>query len=423
MEKSNISVLGLGYIGLPTAAVFASHGCHVIGVDINQDIVNTINAGDIHITEPGLDEVVRDVVSSGHLRATTKVEPSDVFFITVPTPFTDSYKPNLDYVRSAAKSISPVLNKGNVVILESTSPVGTTEEIRDLLSSDRPDLTFPNSDGNSPDVCIAYCPERVLPGKILVELIENDRIIGGLSARCSDRAEKVYKVFVTGNCLKTDSKTAEMAKLTENAYRDVNIAFANELSVVCDDLDIDVWELIGLANRHPRVDILNPGPGVGGHCIAIDPWFIVDSSPDNTKLIQTAREVNDSKPHWVVDKVKKACKLLSSKAAGNPKLKIACLGITFKANIDDIRQSPAIKIVRTLIDEGLDIAIVEPNVESLPENLISPNVKFMTLNDAIESSDIILLLVDHTPFLKIDDDQIGSKLLIDTRGVYSSAKL
>ena len=308
MPFETVSVIGLGYIGLPTAAIFASCEKKVIGVDINQKTVDTINRGEIHIVEPDLDIMVRSSVTADYLRAVTVPEPADAFLIAVPTPFkkNDSQipEPNLCYVEAAAISIAPVLKKGALVILESTCPVGTTEQLAQWLSELRPDLSFPHEMGSEADISVAHCPERVLPGQVVRELVQNDRVIGGLSEKCSDRAIELYKTFVKGECVATNARTAEMAKLTENSCRDVQIAFANELSMVCDKLDIDIWELIALANRHPRINILQPGPGVGGHCIAVDPWFIVSQAPNEAKIIQTARRVNDSKPVWVINKVK-----------------------------------------------------------------------------------------------------------------------
>lgn len=299
-----VSVLGLGYIGLPTAAMFASRQISVVGVDVNQSVVETINEGRIHIVEPDLDIVVRSAVEQGYLRAVTRPEPASAFLIAVPTPIRDpGHVPDVRHVEAAAKSIAPVLRPGNLIVIESTSPVGTTEAAAEWLAAARPDLTFPQTHGEESDIRIAYCPERVLPGKVIHELVSNDRVIGGMTARCSAEAIALYRSFVTGDCIVTNARTAEMAKLTENSFRDVNIAFANELSIICDRLGIDVWELIALANRHPRVQILQPGAGVGGHCIAVDPWFIVAAAPEEARLIRTAREVNDHKPEWVLSKV------------------------------------------------------------------------------------------------------------------------
>ncbi len=373
-----VSVIGLGYIGLPTAAVIASRGINVIGVDVNQKAVDTINAGEIHIVEPDLDIVVRGVVSTGNLRATTTPEPAEAFMVAVPTPFhhgTDtngdvSHKPNLDYIKSAALAIAPVLEKGNLVILESTSPVGATEKLAAWLAEARPDLSFPQDKGDSADIKVAHCPERVLPGYVLQELVSNDRVIGGMSKACSERAVELYNTFVRGECVITNARTAEMAKLTENSFRDVNIAFANELSVICDKLKINVWELIKLANRHPRVNILSPGPGVGGHCIAVDPWFIVDSCPEEAKIIKQARLTNDAKPFYVIDKITEAADQFKKPV-------IACLGLAFKADIDDLRESPALQIVEELAKRNIgEIIAVEPNINEseMPNTLIKAEV-------------------------------------------------
>ncbi|MDR0762404.1 MAG: UDP-N-acetyl-D-mannosamine dehydrogenase, partial [Campylobacteraceae bacterium] len=347
MSNKTVSVIGLGYIGLPTAAMFAAGGIKVIGVDVNQYAVDTINQGKIHIVEPELDKLVSNVVASGYLKAVTKPKTADAFIIAVPTPFKDKHEPDLSYIESAAEAIAPVLKKGDLVILESTSPVGATEQMAERLSSKRSDLTFPQTHGEDSDIRVAHCPERVLPGRILKELVENDRIIGGMTPKCSNAAVKLYKSFVKGECIITDAKTAEMCKLTENSFRDVNIAFANELSIICDKLGINVWELISLANRHPRVNILQPGCGVGGHCIAVDPWFIVSKTPKEAKLIRTAREVNSHKPEWVVDKVDEAISrfLKENPQKNKNNITVACFGLAFKPDIDDLRESPAVEIV------------------------------------------------------------------------------
>ncbi|WP_141678364.1 UDP-N-acetyl-D-mannosamine dehydrogenase, partial [Pseudomonas sp. AU12215] len=308
MHYQTISVVGLGYIGLPTAAVFASRNKMVIGVDVNPLAIQTINRGEIHIVEPDLDKVVQAAVANGYLRATLIAEPADAFLVAVPTPFKGDHEPDLSYIESACKSIAPVLKKGDLIVLESTSPVGATEQMAAWLAEARPDLSFPQTHGEASDIRVAHCPERVLPGHVLRELVENDRVIGGMTSKCSDAAVALYKIFVEGDCIITDARTAEMCKLTENSFRDVNIAFANELSMICDKLDINVWELIKLANRHPRVNVLQPGPGVGGHCIAVDPWFIIHSAPQQSKLIKTARTVNNKKPEHVIEKIQEKAK-------------------------------------------------------------------------------------------------------------------
>lgn len=408
-----ISVVGLGYIGLPTAAVLASRGVQVIGVDVSERVASTLNAGNVHIVEPELDVLVRGIVNAGAFRAVTRPEQADAFLIAVPTPFSDGHKPDISYVEASVRSIAPVLQRGNLVILESTSPVGTTEKISYWLAESRPDLTFPHQTGDAADIRIAHCPERVLPGHVLRELIENDRIIGGLSPLCTEKATELYRIFVEGKCLATDARTAEMSKLTENAFRDVNIAFANELSLICDRLDIDVWELISLANHHPRVNILQPGPGVGGHCIAVDPWFIVDSAPEEARLIRAAREVNDSKPHFVLGKIRAAAERFKSPV-------IACLGLAFKADIDDLRESPALEIVKDLAATvQAELLVVEPYIDELPPSLTAlGNVKLVAVEKALETADIVVLLVNHQLFAQVDRSLLAGKIIIDTRGQF-----
>jgi len=408
-----ISVIGLGYIGLPTAAVIAAQGVRVIGVDVNQIAVDTINQGKIHIVEPDLDALVHEVVRKGLLKAVTKPEPADAFLIAVPTPFKDNHEPDLSYVKAAALAIAPVLSKGNLVILESTSPVGTTDKMQAWLSEARPDLSFPGESNLNPDINIAYCPERVLPGKVLHELVNNDRVVGGVTSSCAEKAANLYRIFVRGSCLITNARTAEMCKLTENAFRDVNIAFANELSLICDKLRINVWELIKLANRHPRVDILQPGPGVGGHCIAVDPWFIVDSAPEAARLIRTAREVNDHKPHHVVEQVSLAVQGMKSPT-------IACLGLSFKPDIDDLRESPAVEIVKLIAEQELgNLLIAEPNIDLLPLELSKfSNINLLDPEAAIAKADVVLMLVNHRQFYQLDPSLLNGKKVIDTRGVW-----
>ncbi|WP_018294788.1 UDP-N-acetyl-D-mannosamine dehydrogenase [Mariprofundus ferrooxydans] len=411
MSFETVSVIGLGYIGLPTAAIIASRGINVIGVDVNQHAVDTINQGNIHIVEPDLDIVVRSVVQTGALKATTIPEPADAFMIAVPTPFKDDHQPDLSYIEGAAKAIATVLGKGNLVVLESTSPVGTTEKLATWLAEARPDLTFPINGVENADINIAYCPERVLPGHVIHELVSNDRVVGGLTSKCAKRAVELYGIFVKGECHVTNARTAEMAKLTENSFRDVNIAFANELSIICDTLKINVWELIKLSNRHPRVNILNPGPGVGGHCIAVDPWFIVSSDPENAKIIRTAREVNDGKPDYVIECVKKAADRFKAPV-------IACLGLSFKADIDDLRESPAVAIVESLLADNVgELLVVEPNVSVLPKSL-QEKVEKSDLKEAMEKADIMLLLVDHKEFKRMDRSLLNGKVAIDTRGCW-----
>ncbi len=412
-STKRISVLGLGYVGLPVAGALASRGFEVIGVDVAQRIVDVINTGKIHIVEPDLDMVVQAAVSAGRLRATLNPEPSDAFIIAVPTPFTGDHKPDISYVKAAAQMIAPLLRKGNLVILESTSPVGTTEQICSWFAELRPDLVMPEAERENADIHIAHCPERVLPGSVLRELVDNDRIIGGISPLCATHAVALYRSFVRGEMHLTNARTAELAKLVENAYRDVNIAFANELSIVCDQLSVNVWDLIELANKHPRVNILSPGPGVGGHCIAVDPWFIIAASPESTPVIRAARGVNDGKPELVFAKVKAAAERLRSPV-------IACLGLSYKADIDDLRESPALHIVERLAQEQVgELLIVEPNVKKLPASLSqASNIKLVELREALAAADIVLLLVDHRQFKRIDRDLLKPKITIDTRGIW-----
>ncbi len=418
LKVSTVSVIGLGYIGLPTAAMFASRKVKVIGVDINQHAVDTINQGQIHIVEPELDVIVHAAVTEGFLRASTKPEPAEAFLIAVPTPFKGDHVPDLSYVRAAAESIAPVLKKGDMVILESTSPVGTTEQMLQWLVAARPDLRFPEEGALASDIDInvAYCPERVLPGQVIRELVQNDRIIGGLSPACSKRAADIYRVFVEGELLFTNARTAEMAKLTENAFRDVNIAFANELSLISDNLDINVWELIKLANHHPRVNILQPGCGVGGHCIAVDPWFIVDKTPEQARLIRTAREVNDYKPQWVLEKVRAAVDALVATGRDEASITVALLGLSFKPNIDDLRESPALQIAKLFAAETrTSLLLVEPNIDTLPTAMASQTL--VSVEDAISQADVIGLLVNHREFSGIKAKLKQHTRVIDAVGI------
>lgn len=417
-----ISVVGLGYIGLPTAAMFASKKIMVVGLDVRDEVVDTINDGRIHIVEPDLDIAVRDAVQSGFLRATKHAEAAEAFVIAVPTPFDKGNQTaDLSYIEAACTSIAPVLKAGDLVVLESTSPVGTTEKIADWLKQLRPDLSFPQEAGEDSDIRIAYCPERVLPGQVIHELVSNDRVIGGMTKRCSERALQLYRLFVAGECFIASSpRTAEMAKLTENSFRDVNIAFANELSMICDELQIDVWELIQLANRHPRVNILQPGAGVGGHCIAVDPWFIVAAARQQAQLIRTAREVNDSKPKWIIKKIETAIDQIVSegKRRSASEVSISCYGIAFKPDIDDLRDSPALEIVRQVrsLHSG-EIMVVEPNVEMLPTDL--HGVELVSQAIAFEAGDLHVLLVDHSPF-KLSSPPARGRI-IDARGIWEKA--
>lgn len=402
--NKKICIIGLGYIGLPTAALLANRSYHVHGVDINQHAVDTINRGEIHIVEPELDTFVKAAVNSGKLKADLKPTEADIFIIAVPTPFHEGYVPNIDYVVSATKSIAPYIKEGDIVILESTSPVGTTDKVEEVLAQARPEL-FPSLNTQrltlntqKSKIFVAHCPERVLPGHIMRELVENDRIVGGTTPEATEATVAFYQTFVEGEVLATDAKTAEMAKLTENSFRDTNIAFANELSILCDKFDIDVWELIALANRHPRVNILQPGAGVGGHCIAVDPWFIVHAGGEDAKMIRTAREVNTYKTEWAIEKIKNAA--LKFENENGRKAKVACMGLAFKPDIDDLRESPALYITRRLIASGLDVLAVEPNIEAFKE------FEIVEYKEALEEADIVTFLVAHKEFkdLEIETD-------------------
>jgi UDP-N-acetyl-D-mannosaminuronic acid dehydrogenase len=396
-KNKKICVIGLGYIGLPTAALLANRGYDIHGVDVVQSTVDTINRGEIHIVEPELDTFVQAAVNSGKLKADLKPTYADVFIIAVPTPFHEGFIPNVDYVISATKAIVPFVKEGNIVILESTSPIGTTHLVEQTLKDENVDTS---------KLFIAHCPERVLPGHIMRELVENDRIVGGLTPEATEKTVVFYKTFVSGAVLSTDAKTAEMAKLTENSFRDVNIAFANELSILCDKFGIDVWELIKLTNRHPRVNVLNPGAGVGGHCIAVDPWFIVHAGGDDAKIIKTAREVNTYKTEWSIEKIKNEA-LIFEKENGR-KAKIACMGLAFKPDIDDLRESPAIYITKSLISQGFDVLAVEPNISEHKE------FEIVEYKEAIEKADIVTFLVAHKEFKNIE---IFDKKIIDFCGV------
>jgi UDP-N-acetyl-D-mannosaminuronic acid dehydrogenase len=398
-KRKNVCIVGLGYIGLPTAALLATNGYKIHGVDISEHVVNTINKGEIHIIEPDLDGFVKNAVSQGNLKAALIPEEADVFVIAVPTPFHEGYKPNIDYVLKATQSIAPFVKPGNIVILESTSPVGTTEKVVATLANAGVDVS---------SVFAAYCPERVLPGKIMKELVENDRIVGGVNEASTNEVVAFYKTFVKGEVLATNAKTAEMCKLTENSYRDVNIAFANELSMICDEAGINVWELISLANHHPRVKILQPGAGVGGHCIAVDPWFIVADFPKYAKVIKSGREVNDFKAKWAVEKIKNTA--LQFQIEHQRKPIVACMGLAFKPDIDDLRESPAVEIAHHLLTEEVEVVCVEPNIEG------HTNLPLVTLEYATANADIICYLVKHSLFL---EHSFTDKIVIDFCGVNS----
>jgi UDP-N-acetyl-D-mannosaminuronic acid dehydrogenase len=412
--SGRVAILGLGYIGLPTAAALATRGIDVVGVDVNEATVKAVSNGEVPFVEPDLSAAVSGAVAMGHLTATTETPQADAFIIAVPTPFAEDHQADLHYVRAAVEQIAPQLRGGEIVILESTSPPGTTDQVSRWLADLRPDLVLPHSSEGVPDVYVAHCPERVLPGRIMIEMVTNDRVVGGITPRCAARAAAVYRVFAQGEILLTDAASAEMAKLVENAYRDVNIAFANELSLISEELELDVWEVIRLANHHPRVNVLTPGPGVGGHCIAVDPWFIVGAAPEQAPLIRAARSVNDAKPHHVADQVAQKTERFRDPT-------VACLGLAYKANVDDLRESPAVDIVAALAESrpDLDIRVAEPLVHRLPEELeIFANVQLQGASDAIAAADIVVLLVDHDHFRSLSRSRLAGKVVYDTRGLW-----
>lgn len=409
-EIHTVAVIGLGYIGLPTAAVLATNGLNVIGVDVSESTVSAVNRGEVPFVEPDLSVHVAGAVSQKHLSASLTTPRADAYIVAVPTPFNDDKSADMGYIEAAARGIAPQLEGGELIILESTSPPGATQYLGEYLVSLRPDLSLDGAD-DKPTILLAHCPERVLPGRVMIELVMNDRIVGGVTQEAAEQAKSLYEIFCQGAIHLTDAKTAEMAKLVENSYRDVNIAFANELSVISDKLGIDVWELISLANHHPRVNILNPGPGVGGHCIAVDPWFIVSAAPEESRLIRTARVVNDDKPAYVIEKTRLA--VANSGAKG-----VAALGLAFKANIDDLRESPAVEIVQALGEQLPDITInvVEPHIEELPASFKGKNIRLTGLDCALAASEVLLLLVDHSEFLDLSREHTEGKSIIDTRG-------
>jgi UDP-N-acetyl-D-mannosaminuronic acid dehydrogenase len=409
-----IAIIGMGYIGLPTAVAFATRGIEVVGVDINPNTVAAISRGEVPFVEPDLAIAVSGAVAMGRLTATSATPEADAYIIAVPTPFNDSHAADLSYVEAACRMVAEKLRPGNIVVLESTSPPGTTVKIAQWIGQLRPDLHMPSDGESSGDIFIAHCPERVLPGRIMIEMITNDRVIGGLTSQCAEKAASLYRIFAKGEILLTDAASAEMAKLVENAYRDVNIAFANEISQICDYLHIDVWEVIRLANRHPRVNILSPGPGVGGHCIPVDPWFIVSAAPELSPLIRTARGVNDRRPHKVAQQVVDKAKRFRAPV-------IACLGLTFKANVDDIRESPAIEVVGLIAAAlpEIEVMLADPFVPNLPKALSAySNLSMHNAYDAVERADIVVLLVEHQPFRAIRHTRLGGKVVYDTRGVW-----
>lgn len=423
-----VAFVGMGYIGLPTAIVMCNAGLNVIGVDVFPEKVDAINRGELTISEPGLQEELTEALSSGRFRATVDMPEADVYVIAVPTPFTDRHDVDMRFISAAAESIAPKLKGGELIILESTSPPRTTERLAQQILDLRSDLHL-HQDGGEADgaeLYFAHCPERILPGQALSELRSNDRIIGGMSQSATKYAKEIYGTFCSGELLETDSTTAELAKLTENSFRDVNIAFANEISVICDELGISVWELIELANHHPRVNILQPGPGVGGHCIAVDPWFIVSTAPDTAKLVRTAREVNDSKPEWVCQKISQAIDAQANSVEQTGEVEgvpaVALLGLTFKPNIDDLRQSPALDIAVKTASRHTDhqFIVVEPHITTLPDALADlDNVRLGTAQDALDSADTIVLLVNHDEFNNLDISAFPPDRVIDTRGSWA----
>jgi UDP-N-acetyl-D-mannosaminuronic acid dehydrogenase len=412
--NGRVAVVGLGYIGLPTAACLATRGVDVVGVDVNEATIKSVANGEVPFVEPDLSAAVSGAVAMGRLTATQEMPEADAYIIAVPTPFEENHRADLHYVRAATEAIAPKLRGGEVVILESTSPPGTTHSISQWLAELRPDLVLPHASEGVPDVYVAHCPERVLPGRIMIEMVTNDRVVGGITPRCAEKAASVYRVFTQGQIVISDAASAEMAKLVENAYRDVNIAFANELSLISEDLELDVWEVIRLANHHPRVNVLTPGPGVGGHCIAVDPWFIVGADPDRSQLIKRAREINDFKPVHVAEQV-------AAKTARFVNPTVACLGLAYKANIDDLRESPAIEIVRHLARScpDLDVRVSEPHVNLLPHELEElANVRLEPACDAIAAADIVVLLVGHDHFKSLSRSRLAGKVVYDTVGFW-----
>lgn len=413
--SGKLVVVGMGYIGLPTATVLATRGVQVIGVDVNPRIVETISRGEAPFIEPDLAVAVSGAVAMGRLSMSREIPEADAFIIAVPTPFNEDHTADLSYVKTAAEQVAARLRPGNIVVLESTSPPGTTELVSRWIAAVRPDLAMPHVVGANADIFVAHCPERVLPGKIMIEMITNSRVVGGLTTNCAIKAASIYRVFAQGEILLTDAASAEMAKLVENAYRDVNIAFANELSLITESLRLDVWEVIRLANQHPRVNVLSPGPGVGGHCIPVDPWFIVAAAPDLAKLIRTAREVNDHKPHHVANRVVAKARRFVSPS-------VACLGLTFKANVDDIRESPAVEVVGLIASAlpEVEIMVADPYVEELPKELVgNANLRLTNAGEAVDRADIIVLLVEHDAFKALRHTRHNGKVVYDTRGAWA----
>lgn len=410
--EHQVAVIGLGYIGLPTAALLATYGWNVCGVDVSRRVVDTVNAGGVHIEERDLDKLVQEAIAAQTLVASTKVPSASFYMIAVPTPLRDGKEPDISYVEAAARAIAPNILPGACVIVESTSPVGTTERVAEIIAEMRPDIVVPRAGSTEEaDIALAYCPERVLPGKIVNELVYNDRVIGGVTPACADRAAVLYTSFVKGDCLYTTARVAETVKLVENSFRDVNIAFANELSMIADEIGVDVWEVIRLANRHPRVNILQPGPGVGGHCIAVDPWFLVAGAPQTARLVRTAREVNDEKAHYTEAKIRALIEAA-------PEGKVALLGLAFKPDIDDFRESPALEIAEALArTHGDRILLVEPFTDELPASFGGTGAVLMPLDPALREAEIVVVLVDHTAFRHLTPGDLAGKLVYDARGM------
>lgn len=414
-KHPTVAVIGMGYIGLPTAAVLATRGVPVIGVDIQADVVDAVSRGEVPFAEPDLAVAVSGAVAMGNLTASVETPQADVYIIAVPTPFKENHRADLRHVETATRAIAPQLRGGEIVILESTSPPGTTEQIAQWLMEQRPDLRPPGATEFRPDYHVAHCPERVLPGRIMVEMLTNDRVIGGITADCAERAAELYRVFCQGEIAITTARAAEMSKLVENSFRDVNIAFANELALVCERLRINVWDVIALANRHPRVNILQPGPGVGGHCIAVDPWFIVGAAEEEARIIRLARTINDERPHLLAQRI-------VDRASRFKQPRLAMLGLAYKADVDDLRESPAIEIVELVATQlpDVDIAVCEPHLAELPFELQQrSNVRLSHLVPAIEEADIVALLVDHRPFKTIPPSLLEGRILFDTRGIWT----
>jgi len=410
--EHEVAIIGLGYIGLPTAAVLASYGWRVCGVDVSEKVVETVNAGGVHIEERDLDRLVSEAIASERLVASCAVPSASFYMIAVPTPLGAENSPDISYVEAATRAIAPRIMHGACVIVESTSPVGTTERVAEIIAEMRPDLAVPRHGGSEDyDIALAYCPERVLPGKIVQELVQNDRVIGGITPACATRAAVLYSSFVKGDCLITSARVAETVKLVENSFRDVNIAFANELSMIADQIGVDVWDVIRLANRHPRVNILQPGPGVGGHCIAVDPWFLVAAAPEAARLIRTARQVNDRKAHHTEHRIR-------ALMAAAPDAKVALLGLAFKPDIDDFRESPALEIAENLAkSDGERLLVVEPFTDALPAGLADTGAALAPLDEALEAAEIVVVLVDHTAFRHLGPATLAGKITFDTRGM------